>query len=660
MTPERWAKVKEVVYDALALEEAERRAFLDAACGGDRDLRREVDSLLSTHGQGQSFLETGHVPQHYIPTPVGNAKVARGSSPLRRICPDCGEEFDPGAVFCPDDGAVLVEDPESWVGSTLDGLYAIEALLGSGGMGAVYRARHIVLGDRVAIKIMRGEMGSHPEWVRRFRREGQAARRFKHPNAVTVHDLRTSTDGTTYMVLEFVDGRTLRDEMLAEGGPLSPARALELLRPVADVLDAAHAHGVIHRDLKPENIMVSRDGAGAGVVKVLDLGIAKVRELADNAVTNVTALTAPGQIIGTPHYMSPEQWGEVPSDGIPDIDGRTDVYSLGVIVYELVSGRRPFSAATLQEIRREHVAARPARLDAIAPGVSARFADEVERALAKDRSGRHSSTGELFTALEAALHGPSRATAPAGRPTEPVPRTVVERSEQVAVLPTVKAALNEKPRTAPRRRTPWVIGALLAVAAGVALAVAFPLVWRRESPPAPVSLAAPLVMRYAVELEAPVAGQPRLAAEQVVRPGQPFKFRFTPVEDGYLYIVAPGAGNVLETLLTASPMPESGVTSNRIQAGTAYEFPGTPDAWLGLRDDTPETVYTIIFSREPLASPRFLAERAGRRLSTSEQTELQSVGSESVSIAAGASGSEVRAPRSRVVVFEIPMRLASR
>src|SRR5437899_5383940 len=172
-------------------------------------------------------------------------------------CSVCNEKFDDTVSFCPKDGEVLEEDPSSLIGTVLDGQYQVAALLGKGGMGAVYSARHILLGDRVAIKLLPPEMRSNTEWLRRFQREGQAARRFRHPNAVTVYDLRTSSDGTIYLVMEYVEGHTLDAELKARGH-LTPAEAFAVLEPVMGVLDAAHAMGVVHRDLKPENIMIGK------------------------------------------------------------------------------------------------------------------------------------------------------------------------------------------------------------------------------------------------------------------------------------------------------------------------------------------------------------------------------------------------------------------
>src|SRR5437660_8208818 len=276
-----------------------------------------------------------------------------------KYCSICSEKFDDTLSFCPKDGEVLEEDATSLVGTVLDGQYQIEDMLGKGGMGAVYRARHILLGDRVAIKVLPPEMRSNTEWLRRFQREGQAARRFRHPNAVTVYDLRTSADGTIYLVMEYVEGNTL-DVELKRRGKFTPAEAVTVMTPVMSVLNAAHAMGVVHRDLKPENIMIGKPSTGGEpVVKLLDLGIAKLREVAGAEKTGSTNLTVAGQMLGAPYYMSPEQWGELPHDGNSEIDGRPDLYSLGVVLYELIAGQRPFGGLTLAEPRRQHVSVTP-------------------------------------------------------------------------------------------------------------------------------------------------------------------------------------------------------------------------------------------------------------------------------------------------------------
>ncbi len=258
-----------------------------------------------------------------------------------KYCTICKAKYEDSVSFCPVDGEVLEDDPSSIINTVLDGQYQIESMLGKGGMGAVYRARHILLGDRVAIKVLPPEVRTNADWLRRFRREGQAARRFRHPNAVTVYDLRTASDGTIYMVMEYVEGHTLSEEMKRRG-PLAPAEAFQILEPIMSVLHTAHAMGVVHRDLKPENIMMGKADIGEPVVKLLDLGIAKMREIAGADGGGATALTMAGQVLGTPYYMSPEQWGELPRDGDSEIDGRADIYSLGLVFYEMIVGKRPY------------------------------------------------------------------------------------------------------------------------------------------------------------------------------------------------------------------------------------------------------------------------------------------------------------------------------
>ncbi len=322
-------------------------------------------------------------------------------------CKICKGKYDDSVSFCPVDGEVLEDDPSSLVGSVLDGQYQIDSMLGKGGMGAVYRARHILLGDRVAIKILPPEVRNNAEWLRRFRREGQAARRFRHPNAVTVYDLRTASDGIIYMVMEYVEGHTL-DAEIRKRGRLTHIEAFELLEPIMSVLNTAHSMGVVHRDLKPENIMIGKAGEnGEHVVKLLDLGIAKMREIAESDSGGTTALTVAGQVLGTPYYMSPEQWGEIPRDGNPEIDGRADIYSLGLVCYEMITGKRPYTGKTLMELRREHIQTTPPPLHEVVKDVPAGFSDAIMRATAKDRDDRQASAGELALQLRANL-GPKK------------------------------------------------------------------------------------------------------------------------------------------------------------------------------------------------------------------------------------------------------------
>jgi len=338
-----------------------------------------------------------------------------------KYCTLCKGKYEDGLSFCPTDGEVLEDDPSSIVGTVLDGQYNIESLLGKGGMGAVYLARHILLGDRVAIKILPPEVRNNADWLRRFRREGQAARRLRHANAVAVHDLRTASDGTIYMVMEYVEGRTLDAELKAKGR-FTPAEAYDVLEPIMSVLNTAHSMGVVHRDLKPENIMIANASGGReSSVKLLDLGIAKMREIAGES-TGTTELTMAGQVLGTPYYMSPEQWGELSRDGNPEIDGRADIYSLGLVAYQMISGKRPYSGTTLHELRREHIQVTPSTLRDQMPDVPQDFSDAIDRAISKDRDDRQSTAGELASQLRAALVNGGEATPGVDRTLPDIPR----------------------------------------------------------------------------------------------------------------------------------------------------------------------------------------------------------------------------------------------
>ena len=350
-----------------------------------------------------------------------------------KYCPSCKTKYEDTVGFCPVHGEVLEDDLSSIVGTVLDGQYQVEALLGKGGMGAVYRARHILLGDRVAIKILPPEVRTNAEWLRRFQREGQAARRFRHPNAVTVYDLRTNADGTVYMVMEYVEGHTLGDE-IKQRGRLTPPEVVELLEPIMSVLNTAHAMGVVHRDLKPDNIMIGKSNDGERVIKLLDLGIAKMREIAGGDGGGNTALTMAGQVLGTPHYMSPEQWGEIPRDGDSEIDGRADIYSLGIVCYEMIVGKRPYSGQTLFELRREHVSVIPPPVYETVPGIPRAFGDAITQATAKDRSDRFATAGDFAAHLRAAVNS-TDAVSGFDRTIPDIPRAIESEAHTSGISP---------------------------------------------------------------------------------------------------------------------------------------------------------------------------------------------------------------------------------
>ncbi|MEW6729924.1 MAG: serine/threonine-protein kinase [Acidobacteriota bacterium] len=361
MTPERWQQIKQILQGALERQPEEQTAFLDEACAGDASLRTELASLIAFNQQLGDFLES---PALAMDQPI----------------------------FSEDEAT----DLQSLIGKVLDGQYQIDALLGKGGMGAVYRAHHALLEHPVALKVMLPYISNNPKYKRLFFREGRAAKLFSHPNVVTVYDLRETEDGTVYLVLEYIEGRTLSEE-LRKRKNLSPAESLRILSPIASALDAAHQNGVIHRDLKPGNIMIGKAADGRFTIKLLDLGIAKISRR-PGEIGSTPSGTSLEQTLGTPHYMSPEQW-----QGCKDIDGRTDIYSLGIIFYELIAGKKPFDGETYGVLAYQHLAVTPPLLHEEVPTLPLAFSRAITRAMAKNPAERQPTATALIAELQDAL-----------------------------------------------------------------------------------------------------------------------------------------------------------------------------------------------------------------------------------------------------------------
>jgi serine/threonine protein kinase len=271
-------------------------------------------------------------------------------------------------------------------GSVIAGRYRLEAPIGAGGMAEVFRAFDTTLDRPVAVKILAPQYAKDPGFVDRFRREAQAAARLNHPNVVGVYD-SGSDDGTHYIVMEFIEGRTLAD-FLSKGGRLAPPKAIEIAERIADALEAAHAQGVIHRDIKSANVMVTR----SGVVKVMDFGIARIAEGAEN-VTQTAA------VLGTASYLSPEQ-----AQGRP-VDARSDIYSLGVVLYEMLVGVPPFTGDTAMAVAYRHVHENPPLPSSKNMDVPPALDAVVMRALAKNPANRYATAVEFREDLERVARG---------------------------------------------------------------------------------------------------------------------------------------------------------------------------------------------------------------------------------------------------------------
>ncbi|MGC4093680.1 MAG: serine/threonine-protein kinase [Polyangiaceae bacterium] len=287
------------------------------------------------------------------------------------------------------------------IGSMLADRYRIDTLIGEGGMGRVYAAEHVMMKKRLAVKILRRELTSVPEVVARFEREAMAAANIDHPNVAVATDFGKLADGSVFLVLEFVQGKSLRDEIA--GGPMTVPRALHVARQIAAGLGSAHAQGIVHRDLKPENVMLVERAGDPDFVKVLDFGIAKVPVAeVPSAAPKDQPITRAGMVFGTPEYMSPEQaLGQT-------VDGRADLYSLGVILFEMLTGSRPFSSSSPVGILGQQLANPPPALVERTPGIVVPPAVEqvTHRLLDRERDKRFAQASELVRALDVLLTPP--------------------------------------------------------------------------------------------------------------------------------------------------------------------------------------------------------------------------------------------------------------
>jgi serine/threonine-protein kinase len=319
-------------------------------------------------------------------------------------CPQCGRQFGADVTVCPEDGTPLSADvtvkdaapKDSLVGRILDEKYRLDSRLGEGGMGTVYRATHLLIDRPVAVKVLNSRLVTDEVSKERFRREARAAGRLQHTNAVTVTDFGETRDGLVYIVMELLEGKPLRD-ILARESPLDPARAVSLMLQVAAAVEAAHEAGIIHRDLKPGNIFLVQRPDAPYIVKVLDFGIAKVAtEDTDGGLHDT--LTGTGVMIGTPRYMSPEQ-----CDGA-QLTPASDVYSLGVILYEMLTGQTPFTGATPLSLALKHSSEVPRPPREIVPTIPPALESVALHALEKNPGERPRDAGEfrreLFTVAE--------------------------------------------------------------------------------------------------------------------------------------------------------------------------------------------------------------------------------------------------------------------
>jgi serine/threonine protein kinase len=312
-------------------------------------------------------------------------------------CEACQHENVDGARFCAKCGAILAtpaEGPDPLIGQLIGGRYRVTAVLGEGGMGKVYVGEQQMGSTvrKVAIKTLHAHLSKDPSVLQRFHRECGTVAQLEHPNTIKFFDFGATQDGTLYIAMEFVAGKPLSDVILQQG-PLAPERVTKIMRQVCGALDEAHLQGIVHRDLKPDNIVLSDRAGETDFVKVLDFGIAARRESAD--AQKEQKLTQQGMVLGTPPYMSPEQFtGKA-------LDARSDIYSLGVMAYEMLVGKLPFNADTPWQWATQHMSVQPTPFEVSAPSreLPIGMRQAIMKSLEKDREKRQATAREFFAEL---------------------------------------------------------------------------------------------------------------------------------------------------------------------------------------------------------------------------------------------------------------------
>jgi serine/threonine-protein kinase len=322
----------------------------------------------------------------------------------KKKCPACSQLFAETAVFCPNDGKKLVDEEESgdkFIGLVLDAKYQVDRLIGKGGMGNVYEAKHLHMGLPVAIKILHPHLVTDSTAVERFRREARSARTVNHPNAISIMDFGVTSDNILYLAMELINGISLQ-EVLKKETTIDFTRAVKMMHQVCLAVDAAHQKAIIHRDLKPDNILILDYGTPAEKVKVIDFSIAKMKESGKDP-----NLTSAGVVVGTPQYISPEQ-----AQGL-ELDSRSDIYSLGIILYQMLTGNVPFTGKTSAMLLMQHIQAKPKPPREVKPEIPLKLEAVILKALSKQAKDRQQTAAELAKELEDALAAPVAAAATA-------------------------------------------------------------------------------------------------------------------------------------------------------------------------------------------------------------------------------------------------------
>ncbi|MDQ6633777.1 MAG: serine/threonine protein kinase, partial [Gemmatimonadota bacterium] len=438
---------------------------------------------------------------------------------MQNVCPTCGTEYGPEQELCPQDGARLgapVPPADPLIGQVLADRYRVLRSIGEGGMGRVYLAEHVKMGRKSAVKVMSPSLAPTPEAISRFNREAANASQIHQPNVAAIYDFGETADGTLYLAMEYVEGETLT-ALVRREGTLQPRRAAELTGQIADGLHAAHHLGIVHRDLKPDNILVTRQPDGREWVKIVDFGIAKTTKDLGQNVTSI------GVSIGTPDYMSPEQLaGEA-------LDARTDVYSLGLVLFNMLTGSLPHPAMTSKQSLVERLTIKPRPLAEVKPNVvwSPRLQKALDRALAPEPDDRYATVNELAREVRGAAG--MAISIGAAAPSDAVTKTMT---------PLVSGAIPAKAAASPRGKGSGkgavIVVVLLLMAASTLVAMnpprsldAFLRANGVELSPAPKTTAAHPTDSAATAHGVPAAGD---SAAHVTLSGTPGRDSLSPID----------------------------------------------------------------------------------------------------------------------------------
>ncbi len=551
-----WDRIQEIYYSTLLVSESERHAFVDTACRSDPFVVREVTSLIESDESSGDFLEP----------------------PL----------FELGLRIITSNTANLQETAapalDKHIGSTIDKRYLVERELGRGGMGAVYLARDLSLHNRpVVIKTLLPTSLGTPYVVRKFRQEVEALSRIDHPGVVSVLSAGELVDGKLYLVMQYVNGETLRSQMPGEG--MDCDRAASILKQVGAALDGVHAKRIFHRDLKPENIMLQTLTGGNEFVKIVDFGIAKVK---DSVVAPSTINEAP---VGTVLYMSPEQLrGE-------KVGPASDIFSMALVAYEMLTGRRPFnptSGPQLLEMHRAGVRVMPSDLR---PGLSTEAQAIILRALSFETKDRYQSASGFGDALWNALSGDSARDTlmPAHRRALRLTsgeysaglRSMPLRSEGAASLSNIHPAVTE-----PKRGFKWlpiVAATLLLVVGGIAVTAFY--MTRANQQVATLVSKPRRSFSYWLTVQKVRDGRNyqdpfQSSGQEIFENGYKFRINVFSPDEGYLYILnegTPEADGTSLTMLYPTPLRESALVSKQpvhTNWNTFRGQPGTEKMWI--------------------------------------------------------------------------------